>query len=142
MSEIRYCSRCNAIYKYNNVNLCTSCLRAYDEILAKTEKYLRDHPMANIFEIEKAIGEKKKDLLYLIRMGRLSFVSEDDLLSCSRCGKKISSGKYCKKCSEIISSQLRGTLDTTTINYDRSESRDSSSDSINKKMFTIYRHTE
>lgn len=141
MNNIRYCKRCNSVYKYvSGNNLCPSCLRKYDEIMDKIKKYLRENPSAGIMELSKEIEEKERDILYLLKIGRISLKTDAHTLQCEKCGIKIENGKFCNRCTDMLRKQFSGAAQDVKGLRSRYEREDTSENSSNSKMYTIYRH--
>lgn len=144
--DIRYCKRCNTVYKYGNNSLCSNCLDDVEGIMLKIRAYLDDHPLAKIHEISEETGESEKDILYLLREGRLSVNDKAKVVLCARCGVSMESGKFCLKCIDQIKSELKGASDGFKDNSKKSENygnpinKKGSLNTTGAKMHTSYRH--
>ena len=108
LMDLKYCKRCNHIYKYGDENICSDCIKEIDAIMRKVRNFLDENPDADVSEISEGIQENEKDILYLLREGRLSIKSE--AFCCLRCGKPIENGKYCAICVKQMKTQLNGVV--------------------------------
>lgn len=145
--NIRYCKRCNTVYKYGNMSYCSNCLDEVEDIMVSIRKYLEEHPTAGVSEISNGTGQSEKDILYLLREGRLSIKENSSQFLCARCGADIRTGKYCSKCIDEMKAELNGVVNDYK-NKDSSKSDNNSSFSSrrsngdatrNARMHTAYR---
>jgi len=85
-----------------------------EEQYAIVRKYVRDHPGATVFEVAEETGVEEEIILQFLRDGRLQSRGFAEVLECQRCGKIISSGKYCSQCLQDLDSQLKGAISPTS----------------------------
>ncbi|MCX7714798.1 MAG: MerR family transcriptional regulator [Clostridia bacterium] len=107
--DYRYCKRCNKLYVFGNMQLCNNCLQEIDKSVSVIRKYLEENPGSNICVLSQNTGVPEKDILYLLREGRLVFSDLQITLYCERCGKPISEGKYCGECKRDLENLLSKT---------------------------------
>lgn len=110
--EIRHCRRCRKIYTYGTIEYCSDCLTEFDEIINKIRDYIYDNPNANIYNICEGTGVDERDVLYLIRVGRLVLSEKLKLFKCEKCGVSISSERYCDSCKQEISKTLNSVAES------------------------------
>ena len=77
--------------------VCRDCLEAEYQMEREIVDYVRDHPGARPTEIIEETGASESLLRRMIEEGR--FVELGNVMyPCRKCGKPISSGKYCQSC--------------------------------------------
>lgn len=109
--DIRNCSRCGKVYKYDGFRVCPNCRREDEADFQKVKEYIDEHPGANIKEVSDATEIDSKKIMEFLRAGRLEIMDENNLiLSCERCGKPIKTGKFCDKCAFEIQKELKGAI--------------------------------
>ena len=95
-ANLRNCSICGRLFAYQQGRtICSRCLDQEEEQYAIVRKYVRDHPGATVFEVAEETGVEEEIILQFLRDGRLQSRGFAEVLECQRCGKIISSGKYC-----------------------------------------------
>ena len=107
-TNLRNCSICGRLFAYQQGRtICSRCMDQEEEQYAIVRKYVRDHPGATVFEVAEETGVEEEIILQFLRDGRLQSRGFAEVLECQRCGKIISSGKYCSQCLQDLDSQLR-----------------------------------
>lgn len=135
MNDFRYCKRCNSLFKYQGWDMCPACLKKYDEIMDKIKNFTFEYPSSGVVEIANGIDEKEKDILYLLRTGRLSIKAVSEVLICSNCGKRIEKGKYCGECTGAIQEKFKKAECALKKNV-----KNENSEAPSGKIYTFYRH--
>lgn len=143
--DLKYCKRCNHIYKYGDESLCSACIKEIDAIMRMVRDYLDENPNAGVSEVSEGIQENEKDILYLLREGRLSIKSED--YRCLRCGKPIENGKYCTICIKQMKTQFNGAVNDYKNNTRKSSNnrftiKDKNTDSKKGENCAYYSHKD
>ncbi|BER93245.1 MerR family transcriptional regulator [Atrimonas thermophila] len=111
--EIARCKKCGKLFRKNldAIELCPVCLESQEEEFLKVKEFFLRNPRSTIEEASKATGVDKKDILHFLKQGRLQIVQSeqgvDAGLRCERCGKPISSGRFCEKCRLQLSYLFR-----------------------------------
>lgn len=138
--EVKVCRSCKRIFQYvAGPEICHECREAEEELFQKVKAYLKEHPGANTYEINQETGISAKLVEKFLRQGRLEVAPDSVLaLGCERCGKKITTGRYCNECANEVTNQLNE-VKRMLLNPDK-ESQDTSprmrylgSNKINKK---------
>jgi flagellar operon protein (TIGR03826 family) len=114
-TNLRNCSICGRLFAYQQGRtICSRCMDQEEEQYAIVRKYVRDHPGATVFEVAEETGVEEEIILQFLRDGRLQSRGFAEVLECQRCGKIISSGKYCSQCLQDLDSQLKGAISPTS----------------------------
>ncbi len=129
MAGIRYCGRCKTIFMHGSGDICSSCLTEIEDIMKKVKKFMEEVPAAGIRQIAEGAKVRERDILFLLREGRLSVRVRTDSPICTQCGKRVETGKYCPECAKVIRMQLNKAADSL-----KEEAGESG------KMYTMYRH--
>lgn len=108
--NLRNCPKCGRVFAYQGKNLCRKCLEAEEDEYLIVRRYVRDHPGANVFEVAAETGVEEEKILRFLREGRLISQGFTSNLECARCGRKISSGKYCEQCLYQLDSEIKGAI--------------------------------
>ena len=100
--DIRKCSRCGKLFNIlvPGEIFCPDCKKKSEEEFRIVKNFVWDHPGVTIHQVSEETGVDKKYIKQWLREDRLQ-LSDDavDLeLTCERCGKPITSGRYCPEC--------------------------------------------
>jgi len=104
-----YCKRCKKIFSDGYLGMCRDCMIELDDVVIKVKEYLKKETSANISEICEKTDISDRDILYLLKVGRLVLDTPSELLTCKKCGKPISTGRYCSACSSYLGNILSDT---------------------------------
>lgn len=107
--NINSCKRCKRLYNGGG-HVCSACVQEIDDTFVKVRRYLDNHPRATLVEVVKETESKEKDIMDLLKEGRLSFGSAGTPLKCEKCAAPIVSGKLCIKCRDDLSRALSGNI--------------------------------
>ena len=107
--KIRNCKRCGKVFVYNGVDLCPDCLKEDEDDFKKIEEVLTRHPRATVFEISELTGIDSKKIWDFLKQGKLELADNNSgiQLKCERCGRPISSGRFCSRCLKVINDRLK-----------------------------------
>lgn len=97
--QVRNCPGCGKIYVYTGQRLCPSCFKEEEALFEQVDKYLRDHPGANLEAVAEGTGIAKEIILDFIRRGRLVTLETAGLLRCEICARPIDQGRICNDCA-------------------------------------------
>ncbi len=104
---IQSCRRCNKLFNSLGRPLCPNCYDEMDNNFVTVRDYLYDNPSVNVDTVSKETEVPLKDILSLIREGRIIMGSaEASGLRCKTCGRAIVTGTMCDKCSANLSRQM------------------------------------
>lgn len=107
--EFSYCRKCRKAYTSGSAEYCSDCIKEMDESVKIIRDYLDEHHGATVAEISRKTDVSKKDIVFLLREGRLEIEGDSEgALTCDRCGKNISTGRYCKECLASMGSMFSG----------------------------------
>lgn len=96
--DIRQCKECGKLFQYVGVPICMDCSDALDKMFLKVRDYIYKNAEADVAEIVEKTGVSEKKILEFLREERLSLRSESSILSCEKCGKPITGGRFCDNC--------------------------------------------
>lgn len=114
MPDVRNCKKCNKIFNYiGGIQICMDCKQEDEVNFKKVKEYLYDHPKSSMFEVSNELGISIQKIKGYLKEGRLEIVGDGGnmFLECERCGKSISSGRYCNECSKDVSNDLKSVAD-------------------------------
>ena len=102
------CTRCKKIFNGFGVGLCLECQDYVEECYDKVYRYVSTHPGASSSDASKATGVEEDLICSFIKTGRL--VCQGLNVSCAQCGKEISGGTYCERCTALLRQGLTGNI--------------------------------
>lgn len=104
--EVRNCSRCGKVFVYTGNRQCPSCYREEEALFQQVDKYLREHPGANLEMVAGGTNIPKETILEFIRRGRLVTLKAEGLLRCEICGRQVDKGRICSDCARELTQGL------------------------------------
>lgn len=106
--DVRICPSCKKMFQYvGGPVLCAKCREAEEEMFKKVKDYLRENPGAEFGEINKETGVTLKLIEKFLKEGRLEVIEGSPLqIKCEKCGRKISSGRYCNACRKKMNKTI------------------------------------
>jgi len=109
MSDIRNCPRCGRIFTYIGRNICNSCIESEENEFKIVKEYIYDNPGATISEVSQETEVTVEKIMRFLREERLEIKSENSnlVLECERCGRSISSGRFCENCKEQMNKDFK-----------------------------------
>ncbi len=113
--NLKNCYRCGGLFAYTGRNICNKCLEKEEEEYNIVRKYVRDHPGASIIEVSEATDIEEEKILQFVRDGRLKSKGFTGVLACERCGKSISSGRFCEDCMQQREKEIQGVLQRNVV---------------------------
>ena len=72
MLDIRYCSRCNTIYKYGGKEFCPNCCDELEDIMLKVRSFLEENPDAGVQTMTKVLMRVKR--IFFIFLKKAGFL--------------------------------------------------------------------
>ena len=108
MGDLRNCRRCGKLFVYTGIPLCRQCIDEDEEIFEKVKEYIENHPKCTTMEVAEALDISMEKILQFLREGKLELSRENTnmLLDCERCGRPISTGRYCSECASSMEQQF------------------------------------
>ena len=111
--NIRNCTRCGKIYNYDGFKVCHNCRKSDEADFQKVKEYLYDHPGAAITEVSDATEVAERKIIDFLRAGRLEIEEGGNLvLECEKCGKSITTGRFCNQCAGLLQRELGQVVDS------------------------------
>lgn len=109
--DIRNCTRCGKIYKYDGFKICPTCRREDEEDFVKVREYLYEYPGANLHEVHEGTGVDTSKIIEFLRQGRLEIADDSNLiLECEICGVSIRTGRFCDKCASDMKREFSSAI--------------------------------
>lgn len=109
--ELRNCIRCGKVFGSIGGRVCPACLDSEEADYQRIKEYLTRKPKAKIFEVVEATEVSEPQVVEFIRGGRLiaEGLGEALTISCERCGRPISQGRFCADCTATLGKEITGT---------------------------------
>lgn len=106
--EVRVCKVCKKMFQYiTGPEICPTCRKKEEEYFQLVKEYLREHPGADMVEVNDKTGVSISLIEKFLRAGRLQVTADSPIaLTCERCGRKIFTGRLCSECKNQITSEL------------------------------------
>jgi len=104
---IANCRRCGKLFNRVGRDICRECIKDEDEKLETIRAYLRQHPLANIYEVANGTDVSYDEIVQFIRDGRLLLRNNPNMVyPCERCGTPTQSGRLCANCAKEMAREL------------------------------------
>lgn len=99
--DVRVCRRCKKMFQYiAGPTVCPNCIKKEEEFFQLVKDYLKEKPGATMKEVSEQTGVSIPLIENFLRQGRLQVSPDSPIgISCERCGAKITTGRFCTKCS-------------------------------------------
>lgn len=108
--NVKTCKRCRRPYQFMGKFYCPQCVIDMDEIMVKIRDYLDESPNAMVEDIANDLQIESKDILQLMRDGRVMMHADHGGLQCEICGKSIGAGKMCNDCMADLGKSIQGRI--------------------------------
>lgn len=103
MGELKNCKKCGRMFSSIGGQLfCSKCRSDDEEDFKIVREYIYDNPNSTVVEVHEATEVAEEVILKFLRQGRLVLKGDGVGLECERCGKGISSGRYCNSCANEL----------------------------------------
>lgn len=113
--EVVNCKACGKLYNVignNRKRLCPQCLRNLEEKFSKVKEFLREYPNCSIEVVSKENDVSVKQIKQWVKEERLTLVRDGvGGITCEKCGKTISTGRFCGDCKFKIGNTLMSAID-------------------------------
>ena len=107
--NIKNCRICGQIYQYDGFALCPKCRRELEKDFKIVKEYIYQNPGANISEVHEVTEVELEKIIEFLKEGRLEIAKGGNLiLECERCGKSITTGRFCNECTSQLQKELGG----------------------------------
>lgn len=104
--KIQECKYCKKLFQSFGSNICPACVEEMEENFETVKEYIYNNPGENVVQISEGTGVPEKMVLYYLREGRLAIEGADSSLTCEKCRKPISCGRFCRECQVILEGKL------------------------------------
>jgi flagellar operon protein (TIGR03826 family) len=108
--DVRNCKRCGKIFSYRGIAVCNDCFEQEEKDFEDVKAYLEKHVGASTLEVSSETGVEIRTITRFLREGRLEAEGVqviDSDLTCDKCGKPISMGRYCDDCTKKLQAELK-----------------------------------
>ncbi|MBR6315983.1 MAG: hypothetical protein K6E75_14085 [Lachnospiraceae bacterium] len=110
------CEKCGTKLEYHGLGsyICPACGNIQLDDFGVISEFLRANQGATIKDIVYETGISREVVEYCLESGELAVANEEDyFLTCHKCGKKISGGRYCKECYASLTGDLKQAFGVT-----------------------------
>ena len=111
--ELRNCPECGKVFTYIRTNLCPACQQKDEEDFKTVRKFIAQHPGCDLVMVSEGTGVSEAKIIRYLREGRITAnntAGTNIKINCEVCGTLISSGRFCKDCSEKLVSGLKKSI--------------------------------
>ena len=105
--DVRNCRGCGKLFNYvSGPFMCPACREKLEETFQTVKKYIQDHPGVGVKEVAEECDVDAGQIRQWIREERLEFSEGSMELGCEKCGKPITSGRFCPACKASMANSL------------------------------------
>ncbi len=109
--DIRNCSSCNKIYRYDGFRICLDCRKKNEQDFQTVKKYIQENPGATISDVVENTQVDIKKVMEFLREGRLEIEPGGNIiLECEKCGTPITTGRFCNSCQGQLQRTIGGAI--------------------------------
>lgn len=107
--EIIACKSCGRLFNYvSGSRICPNCQKKIEEKFLEVKKFVRENPAADINTISTEMDVSVSQIKRWIREERLTFTEDSPVgLPCENCGATIRTGRFCDRCKNSLSHELK-----------------------------------
>lgn len=101
LDSFKQCRICRKIFQYPGygAQVCPACKKEDEEMFERVKTYLRDNPGKSIHQTARDCEVSESRIRDWLKEERLEYTGSGDTgLFCERCGKSITSGRFCDEC--------------------------------------------
>lgn len=112
--NIRNCRVCGRIFNYvSGPSTCQVCRESLEAKFQEVKDYIRDNKGVGIAEVSEACEVDPAQIRQWLREERLEFAEDSAMyLTCESCHEPIRSGRFCEKCKNNMTQDLKSVLNT------------------------------
>ena len=101
--DVRNCRGCGKLFNYiSGPFICPACREKLEEKFQEVKKYIQENKGVTVAMVAEACDIDSNQIRQWIREERLEFASGASEISCEKCGKAISSGRFCDACKNSM----------------------------------------
>lgn len=105
--DVRNCRGCGKLFNYvAGPIMCPSCREALEAKFQEVKKYIQDNRGVTVQDVSEACDIDAGQVRQWIREERLEFASGASEIGCEKCGKAITSGRFCEACKASMVNSL------------------------------------
>ena len=111
--NVRNCKKCGKLFNYvSGAPVCPACKDALEKKFHEVKKYVQDNKGATIHDVSENCEVDSQQVRQWVREERLEFSSDGGVtgITCEKCGKNISTGRFCDKCKADMTNNLSSVL--------------------------------
>ena len=111
--NVRNCKKCGKLFNYvSGAPVCPACKDALEKKFQEVKKYVQDNKGATIHDVSENCEVDSQQVRQWVREERLEFSSDGGVtgITCEKCGKNISTGRFCDKCKADMTNNLSRVL--------------------------------
>jgi len=107
MGELINCGKCGRMFSSENEQkLCSKCKNSDEDDFMIVREYIYDNPNSMASEVAEETGVDESKILKFLRQGKLQLKGDGVGYPCERCGKSISTGKFCDICAFELKNEI------------------------------------
>ena len=112
--NIRNCRVCGKIFNYvSGPSTCPACRESLEAKFQEVKEYIREHKGVGITQVAEACDVEPAQIRQWLKDDRLEVTEDSALyLTCESCGAAIRSGRFCEKCKNNVTQDLKNILNT------------------------------
>lgn len=98
---LKNCAKCGRMFAGDeHQKFCSKCVEDDDEMFKIVREYVYDNPKSTVKETADATDVPEEKILKFLRQGKLTLKGDGVGLECERCGKSITTGRFCDQCAK------------------------------------------
>ena len=126
--EVINCKSCGRLYNTFNSSkkrLCPQCTKKLEEKFTQVKEFIREYPNCSIEVVATENDVSIKQIKQWVREERLIFV-EGCIggVTCEKCGKSITTGRFCGDCKFRIGNTLMSAIDKPIMDMSKRNTSD------------------
>ncbi len=107
------CIKCKKVFNRVSSPICDDCHKKEEETYEKVYEYLKENPDLTVSELAEGTGVSEKKIFKYFREGRFQEITGDRaVLECEKCGKPVTTGRYCQDCKIAMSKNINESFGT------------------------------
>ena len=108
------CRVCGKIFNYvSGPSTCPACRESLEAKFQEVKEYIREHKGVGITQVAEACEVEPAQIRQWLKDDRLEVTEDSALyLTCESCGAAIRSGRFCEKCKNNVTQDLKNILNT------------------------------
>jgi NMD protein affecting ribosome stability and mRNA decay len=111
------CPRCGRVFTKVAAPICNDCEKAEAEKFEEVRLYVKENPHSSAQEVSEKCEVSIKRILSYVRDGKLDISQGmEGLITCSKCGRPIKSGRMCERCVKNVSGALSDMISVSVSN--------------------------